>query len=171
MVLKWLMFAPISLLFNLFVMLTSPIWALWAAVGKMKTLPWIFSWVHTHDDWIYGFGAEKPDVPEKFSDRFKIAVWWLCRNPGYTFDAKVLGFEDEGVTFEKTEKKGEFDTGESAKRYDLMKTKDGKKYFSYRRDFKLGGGRFIKLWAGWQYKNQAGYHMLKVDINPFKKKK
>ena len=171
MFLRWILFAPVSLIFNILVMLTSPVWALWAAIGKMKTLPGIFSHVHTHDDWIYGHGWPKPDVPEDFFDRFKIALWWLCRNPGYTFDAEVLGFKDEGMVVLKDETKGKFDSGEPAKRYTVMQTGNGKKYFSYRRDFKLGKGKFCKFWAGWQPTNQSGWHIIKVDLNPFKKAK
>lgn len=168
MYLLWILFAPISLLFNIFCMITSPLWALWAAVFKLTELPGPFSWVHTHDDWIYGFYEKKPNPPEKFSDRFKSACKWICRNPGYGFDAKVLGFSGEGLEVIKRVQEGEFDRGENAYRYDILRNKDGRKFFSYRRDFRFTKKKYIKLWIGWQYRTQAGYHIIKVDFNPFK---
>lgn len=169
MYLRYLLFAPVSLFFNIFCMITSPVWALWAALFKLTKLPGPFAWVHTHDDWVYGFYAEKPYPPKKFIDRFKAACKWICRNPGYTFDAQVLGFPGEGkMTIKVENPDAKFDTGESVKRFEVMKAANGKTYFSYRRDFKLGKGRFMKTWFGWQHRTQAGYHILKFDINPFK---
>lgn len=168
MFLRWALCAPLSLAANLFVMLTSPLWAAWAAIGRLEALPGVFALVHTHDDWIYGFGWPKPDVPPKFSDRFRIAIWWLCRNPAYGFDAKVLGFSGEGLTVEKSEGRGRFDAGEGAKLYVVMRAANGRRYFSWRRDIKLSRHRYIKVWFGWQHRTQAGWHILKFDINPFK---
>ena len=69
-----LAFAPLSLAFNLLVILTSPIWALLAAALKLTVLPWPLSWVHTHDNPIYGPGG----TPMTFVRRFKAALWsWL----------------------------------------------------------------------------------------------
>jgi len=166
MYLRWFIFAPISFLFNIFVMLTSPIWALWAAVFNLDSLPGPFAWVHTHDETIYG-NHVYGEKPKKVIDRFKRAVKWLCRNPGYTFDAKVLGFSGEDLKFLKTETKGTFDIGGNAYRYDVMEA-GGKKYFSYRRDIKIGKHRYIKLWFGWQYVTQAGWHIIKFEFNPFR---
>lgn len=166
--LRYSLLALVSLLFNIFVYITSPLWALIAATFKLDSLPWILKWVHTHDNPIWG---NKATMPTTFKERFKTAVWWLCRNPGYGFDAYILGYKSTEIISQETVKKiNTFDTGESALQVDLIQTTKGK-IFSYRRDVKLGGGRFIKMWFGWHYKDQAGYRMLKIDFNPFKKVK
>ncbi|WP_432289264.1 hypothetical protein SLT36_31535 (plasmid) [Aminobacter sp. BA135] len=54
MYLRYALLAPLSLAFNLFVMVTAPVWASWAALADIERLPWVFAWVHTHDDDIYG---------------------------------------------------------------------------------------------------------------------
>ena len=168
MYLRWTLCAPLSLAFNLFCMATAPVWALWAAALKLDKLPGWFAVVHTHDNWIYGFGHPKPDVPAKFRDRFRLACWWIARNPGYGFDAWVLGFKGPPI-FEKGGVEVKFDTGRSASRFDIMRAPNGRRYWSYRADIALWRGRFIKVWLGWQTRTQAGWHILKFDFNPFKK--
>ena len=160
----YLLLAPISLLFNLFVILTSPVWALIAATFRLETLPGPLGWVHTHDNNIYGGGA-----PTRFKDRFMTALWWLVRNPGYGFDAYVLGFAGHEITDQTKTQSGAFSTGQAAIRRDTMQLTGGRERFSYRRDVPLGRGRYIKLWFGWHYQDQAGRRMLKFDINPFKR--
>lgn len=66
---RYLPMAPLSLALNLFVMVTAPIWAAWAAVAKIDRLPGVFAYVHTHDDDIYGF----VDKPSTAWGRFKTA--------------------------------------------------------------------------------------------------
>lgn len=167
MYLRYIPLAVLSLLFNVFVIITSPIWALIAATFKLSTLPGILKWVHTHDAHIWGWY----EMPESFKERFKLAVWWLCRNPGYGFDAFVLGYKAEEILSQEIIKVyGSFDSGEPACRFEKMQTAK-REIFSYRRDFKLWNGRYIKTWFGWHYIDQAGYRMLKIDFNPFKKNK
>lgn len=157
--------APLSLLFNLFVIITSPFWAFIAAILKVGEFPYPFSWVHTHDNNIYGGN----NIPNSFKERFKIAVWWLCRNPGYGFDAHLLGFRGDEVVDQIMEvKEGEWNYG-NAFRFDRIILTNGRTRFSYRRNITLWGNRYIKVWFGWHYFDQAGYRMLKFDINPFKK--
>lgn len=167
MYLRWLARAPVSFAFNVFVMVTSPIWAVWAAALKLKALPGVFAMVHTHDDWIYGSGWPKPHVPPSFSKRFKTAVWWLCRNPGYGFDARVLGYPGP-LKIETRRAYGTFDSGKSAAHILRMTTAKGVRLFCYRRDLALGGGRYCKIFLGWQPAEQAGWHIIKVSINPFR---
>lgn len=167
---KYLLLAPIGLLFNIFVITTSWFWAFPAALFKLKSLPSIFSWVHTHDDDIYGSRTTNEPIPNTFWKRYKRAVWWLCRNPGYTFDAKILGFKHEGMkVLIWSNPKPDWISGETSSLYVVME-KDGKKYFSYRRNQKLFGKRYIKMWFGWNYySNDNIYHFLKIMFNPFKK--
>lgn len=151
--------ALLSLLFKVIVWITSPIWAFIAAAFNLDKLPGFLSWVHTHDDDIYGSKTTKDPRPERFLKRFKVAVWWLLRNPGYGFAAYVLGFKHEDIQLYPTIE------GRYTK-YDLI-TKGDKKYFSYRVHIPYGN-RHVKAWFGWHPKKQAGYHMLKIDFNPFK---
>lgn len=163
--LRYSLLALISFMFNIFVYITSPIWALIAATFKLDSLPWIFKWVHTHDNPIWG----SDPMPDNFKDRFKRAVWWLCRNPGYGFDAYILGYRsDEIIHQEVIREYGTFSSGENALKFDKMMTTRGE-IFSYRRDIKLWGGRYIKTWFGWHWFDQSGYRMLKIDFNPIKK--
>ena len=168
---KYIALAIVSLLFNIFVYITSPLWALIAALFNINKLPGILSWVHTQDNDIYG-QPDMPPAPTNFKERFKTAVWWLCRNPGYGFDSRVLGFKSSDITSQVLVKEfGSFNSGKTAVRYDTISVK-GKKYFSYRRDQSLGRGRYIKMWFGWHNGlDQNGYRMLKIAFNPFKKLK
>lgn len=167
---RWFAFAPVSLAFNLFVILTSPLWALWAAAFKLEKLPGIFALAHTHDDWIYGHvhWTDRENIPPTFWQRWKYATIWLCRNPGYGFDAKVLGFPGDQLAWERSEQRGVFDIGGPAYKYVVMRTPDGRRWFSYRRDFRLSSKRYAKLWIGWQYTTQAGHHIIKCTFNPFR---
>lgn len=165
MIALYIIYAVLSFLFNIFVVITSPIWALIAAAFKLETLPGIFKWVHTHDNNIYG-GL----MPITFSQRFKAAVRWLCRNPGYGFDAFVLGFKSSNIEFQNTTGNYQlFESSTSAFQKDIMTLMNGSKRFSYRRNIPLWKNRYIKIWFGWHYLDQAGYRMLKFDINPFKR--
>lgn len=166
--LRYLIFAPTSFAFNLFVMVTCPLWAAWAAIFNLDRLPKPFHLVHTHDDTIYGtnylrdvLGEPRPPTVMR---RWRQAMWWLCRNPGYGFDAYVLGFPSDGAVISQSE--GTLTDG----LHNKMTSAKGRRYFSYRRDwlYRVGGKRYCKVWFGWHYMPQAGAHMLKFDINPFK---
>lgn len=161
---RYFLLATVSFLFNIFVYVTSPLWGLIAAAFKLKKFPYPFSMVHTHDNNIYG-----GTMPTKFSDRWKRAIWWLMRNPGYGFDAWVLGVKGSDIIAQTTiRQRGVFSDGNTALYFVKFETSNGK-YFSYRRNIKLFKGRYIKMWFGWHYNDQAGYRILKFDINPFKK--
>lgn len=167
MYLRWALLAPISLAFNLFVVLTSPIWALWAAVFKLRQLPWIFALVHTHDDDIYGSNTTHEPVPFTIIARFKRAVWWLVRNPGYGFDTHILGFDHRLMVFEYVSPPVEFDSGKTVSRFWLMLLPDGSYRFCYRRDQMLFGNRWCKIFIGWHWEvKAAGRHMFKCQCNP-----
>lgn len=163
-----LIFAPVSLAFNLFVIVTSPIWAAIAAILNRTELPYPLSWVHTHDDDIYGSRTTLDRVPSTVMGRFWRAVWWLCRNPGYGFDAYVLGFASAEVIDQEIRQTGILGYG-YARQYVLMELTGGRKRFSFRADIPLYGDRYLKFWIGWHYLDQAGRRMFKVDFNPFKK--
>ena len=174
MYIRWALLAPISLAFNLLVMLTAPIWAAWAAIGKLDRLPGLFALVHTHDDDIYGSATrvgmgDGSGMPSTAWKRFTTAVWWLWRNPGYLFKARVLGFSGVGAVVEEFVETGVFDVGGPAYRWVVMRAANGKRYFTYRRDIKLSSRRYARIFIGWQNANQHGWHIIKINIvNPFR---
>ena len=159
-----ILLAPISLAFNLFVIATAPLWAFIAALFKLTVLPWPFSLVHTHDNTIYGEGP----VPDTFTKRFTTAVWWLVRNPGYGFDAYVLGYPTRDLVNIETRGSGLFGGTELAWAFSVIDFTNGRRRFLFRADIPLIAGRYMKFWLGWHVANQAGRHMYKFDVNPFK---
>lgn len=163
---RYIIYAVASLLFDLLVWVTSPIWALWAAAAKRAALPYPFSLVHTHDDDIYGSKTTREPVPGSFFGRFKRAVWWLCRNPGYGFDAWVIGVNETDV-------KEQIIDGDDKREgvYNTLLLKNGGERWGYRRDlfYREDGERYCKLSLGWNHVAQSGFHKLKITINPFKK--
>lgn len=165
MCLRYTLYAPLSLAFNLFVMLTSPLWAAWAAIANLDRLPRPFHLVHTHDETIYGIHMAGPK-PATVWGRWTRAMWWLCRNPGYGFDAYVLGVRAGDI--HSVAATGELNEG----RRTTIQLKNGGQRFGYRRDwvYRKGGTRYCKTWFGWSEYEQGGAHMLKFDINPFKRK-
>lgn len=172
MYLRWALSAPITFLFNLFCWVTAPIWGLMAAILKCDYLPWPFVYVQTHDSPIWGDGSDddRRGMPDGFFGRWWVATRWIMRNPGYTFDAKVLGAKvDNLVELERWETKDheEWDRGWSKKAWWLAQDRNtGRKYFSYRRDIPIVGRLYIKAWAGWNPKNLAGYHTIKIAFGP-----
>lgn len=82
----------------------------------------------------------------------------------------MLGYAGPVTTEVKTPQFGVFDTGVAAGFTLVYVTAKGRRYFSYRRDIPLGGGRFIKLWIGWKQPDvKLNVGMLKVMFNPLRK--
>lgn len=159
--------ALIGLLFNVFCMATCWFWAFWAAAFNLTKLPGIMAWVHTHDDDVYGSNTTGESVPKSFFKRWTTASWWIMRNPGYTFDSHVLGIREDRVDRVET-------TGDqiSGRKDTIFLKKSSRTYWGYSRDlyYKKNGSMYFKMWFGWHRNAKAGYHMLKISINPFKKK-
>lgn len=59
---------------------------------KLSTLPGPLAWFYTHDTDIYGSATTYEPIPDTVWGRYKRAIWWMYRNPGYGFDAFVLGY-------------------------------------------------------------------------------
>lgn len=169
---RYVLTAPLSILFKLFcwmpfVAIPS---ALFAAAFNLDRLPPVWNWIMTHNDDIYGSKTRaegkhvKQDLtgkPDRFFDRLKLATWWLYRNNGYGFDAFVLGLKASDVADVAIPK------STMADGYFITITMiDGRKYFSYLRDYRLTKKTYLKLWFGWHYADQAGYHKIKVSFSP-----
>jgi hypothetical protein len=170
MYLRYALYAPVSLLTNLFVILTSPFWAAIAAVLKLHVLPGKLSWLHTDDDDIYGSNKTGEPIPSSVWGRWVRAMWWLCRNPGFGVARQLLGRQPEETPTSQFRIKviqwpvgNKWDSGEPAIMHYVLLGHDGRQWFNYRRDIPWSKKRFIKLWLGW---NDEG--RLKVMLNPFR---
>lgn len=171
MYVRYVLTGPLSLVFKLLCWLPIVSFpsALVAAVFNLDRLPPVWDWIMTHDDDIYGSKTRregrhvKQDLtgkPDNWFDRFKLALWWLYRNPGYGFAAFVLGVKSSDITDQSA-------TGTLAGGYFVTMTRrNGDKLFSYRRDLRLTKTKYLKIWFGWHYSDQAGYRMIKIDFSP-----
>lgn len=153
---KFTLFFVLSFSLNIFIWLTCWFWGLVAATFKLENLPGPLYYLQTHDDWVYGHGwKRKLGVPPKWFQRVKLATWWLARNPGYAFDALVLGVRATEVMW-RTEV-----------RYDLL-YQDKLVGFGYKRDVPITSKTYIKIWLGWHFEPKGGTdkRMLKIAFGP-----
>jgi hypothetical protein len=120
---------------------------------------WVYFYTHDNtldggwDDQVRGF--EDPATLSKgklFLQRMK----WICRNPGYGFNAFLLGFKDtpkvqiifeDGIPYPEDHY------------WYVIQSDKGWKFFGYR-------GK--KAWVGWNYLNYGGYHQIKTRPWRFK---
>jgi hypothetical protein len=163
MYLRYALYAPLSLFFNIFVILTSPFWAGLVAVTRAAHLPYPLSMLYTDDDDIYGSGMTKDPVPPTVWKRFTRAMWWLCRNPGFGFAKDLLGRPTQAtiMMIDRTSPQV-WDSGEYCIEHFVAITADGRRWFNYRRDIPLPMSKYCKIWFGWQDDGR-----LKIMFNPF----
>lgn len=161
---RYVLSAAICLLADIFVILTCWFWAGIAAVFNLDRLPGPLALLHTHDDTIYGVATSGEPRPHTITKRWTTAMWWLCRNPAYGVQAKF------GVKASDVLQVVSSPHPRTEGIHDTLFLIDGSTRFGYRRDLMLGKSRYIKMWFGWHWRNQAGYHILKFDFNPFKRK-
>lgn len=157
--LRYLIYAPLSLFMNLFVMATAWLWAIIPAVTKWEALPGWLRYLHTHDDDVYGSAMTGEAVPRSVFARWKRATWWMMRNPAYGFDTYVLGIEGPW----------KFDYN----RYYYRIQGRRQSGFGYKRDLDLVGRLYLKIWLGWHDKPKGGSNrlMLKFSLGPKLKEK
>jgi hypothetical protein len=160
---RYVLYAAASLAMNLFVILTAWAWAI--AAATFGGLGW-FSFLHTHDDDVFGSGYSGR-APAGWLARWKAATWWMMRNPAYGFDAYVLGFPASRVAGKSVA--GTDIRDGILERYAFA---NGSTRFFYRRDlyYRTGGSRYIKMQFGWKRVSGADQYQVVFDINPFKKK-
>lgn len=166
LILRYIVSAIASFSLNIFVMLTAWFWALIPAIFGLDNLPGILWYLQTHDDNVYGEREYGPR-PKGRVKLWWTATCWLMRNPGYAFDAHVLGFSEHSVVRKLT-------TGTSIESgyHDRFWLIDGAQRFGYRRDLHWlpkGIPFYMKMQFGWHRAPRAGYHMLKFDVHPFKR--
>lgn len=170
MYLRYALYAPLSLIFNIFVILTSPLWAGIVAVTRAERLPFPLTYLYTDDDNIYGTGMTGEPMPGTAWNRFKRALWWLCRNPGFGFARDLLGRPEsiENQIEWLADTPGNlWDSGTPSIQHFIVTTPDGRRWFNYRRDIPLphpfnGTPKYLKMWFGWQDDGR-----IKIMFNPF----
>lgn len=114
-------------------------------------VPWL-GWFYTHDASLDGGVEQGKDGYDPAATGFKLwwqRVCWICRNPGYRFNAYVLGLPAEGTTIIFREG----DEWPNFRLWTVLETKSGRRYFGYR-------GKNDQ-WFGWNYMAYAGRHLLK----------
>ena len=159
---RYALYAPLSLGFNIFVILFSPLLAGYVAIANNPHPSWM-RWCYSDDDDIFGSGMTKEPVPGTVWGRFKRALWWLCRNPGFGFAKNVIG-RPNPCTIYMLERSTfpEWDSGTPTIERFVAVTEDGRRWFNYRRDVPLPMSKYCKLWFGWQDDGR-----LKIMFNPF----
>jgi hypothetical protein len=165
-VVRYVIFAAASFALNVVVYLTAWLIAIIPAIVKAKKLPGWLSLLHSHDDDLYGSKTTKEPIPSGVFDRWKRITWWLMRNPGYGFDAYVLGFAATQVLSIQT-------SGVSIEKgfHDRFILSNMSERWGYRRDLHWAFGFYIKMQFGWYFRERAGYHMLKFEFHPLKRAK
>lgn len=174
MYLRYVFYAVVALVgFVVTYVLALPMAALSVALGR-PTLPGWLALMHTNDDDLDGGQHQLGWPPKKGFGLVLQRTKWIWRNPNYGFNDRVLGLPTDGleVVYETAS-----NPNPAAIHWDghngyrkIIWRRDGRYYFSYRRDIPLWGKRFMKVWLGWQYddKNNDGVYMLKVMFNPFR---
>lgn len=141
--------------FKLLTWVLAPVLALVAAVVQKAALPGPLSLFHTHDAPVWGEGKK----PKGFGEWYKDTLKWILRNPAYGFAAKVLGVPVDTVVKE-WEKDG----------WEYKSLLSHPTFWLYARDIYYTKTRYVKVQIGWWMKPRAGYYMLKIGFNPFKRK-
>jgi hypothetical protein len=142
--------APISWLMTLASYAMSPVIAGISMATGSNQVPWL-GWFYTHDASLDGGIEQGKDGYDPAATGFKLwwqRVSWICRNPGYRFNAYVLGYSAEAsILF--------FESGAGyppVKHWTIVELKTGRRIFGYR-----NGSR----WFGWKAEGIGGRHQLK----------
>ena len=170
MIRRYLLFAALSMAVNIIAYLLSPILAAYSVWRDIVVLPHPFNLLHTHDNTLDGGQKQGYAIGVTGWRLWWQRTCWICRNPGYGFDAYVLGFEHVGyVVLSESGPAPDFSTP-SAFYSNRMRAADGKDYFTWRRNIPLWGGRFLKIWVGWNYMAYGGVkHQIKTHFVSLKR--
>lgn len=151
MYLRWFVSFLVSFAINLMMWGGADLFALIPATWKLERMPGWLWYLQTHDDNVYGSRFTNEPMPSTWWKRWRTAARWLRRNPGYAFDAFILGLPLSPVTWI------------SDYRYLV-----GDKGFGYKRDIPLAGRAYFKVWIGWhnEPRGDSKRHMLKIAFGP-----
>lgn len=165
---------PTFVFFNFFFVLSAYVMAYPLAAFSLwwgPVLPGFLRYWSTLDDDLDGGQHQQPDIYPSGVKGWKLLnqrAHWICRNPAQGWQCKVLGFLHEGSEMYFNEEGGKepyFGMGNHYRKYKI-RAANGTDYWGYRRDIRLWGDRFVKVWFGWHYEAKDGkYH--KLQFQPF----
>lgn len=172
MIKRFIIFTIIAKILTLICYIISPILAAWSVLADIDVLPYPFSLFHTHDNTLDGGQKQGYEIGVTGWKLWWQRTRWICRNPIYGFNAYVFGFNHEGYSvLEENVPLSTQDFGKGGAIYsNVMQAANGKQYFTYRRNYKLPFGYYIKQWIGWNYVAYGGIkHQLKTHFFSLKK--
>ena len=142
--------ALLSWLVTLLAWVLSPLIAGISMATGSNQVSWL-GWFYTHDASLDGGIENHIDGYDQNAKGFRLwwqRVSWICRNPGYRFNAYVLGYSAEAPVLI-------FESGTAwpaVSYWTVIELKGGRRIFGYR-----SGSR----WFGWKHEPIAGRHQLK----------
>ena len=96
MIIRYVLFAVASMVVNLLAYVLSPFLAAYSVWKDIDVLPYPWSLFHTHDNTLDGGQKQGYRIGARGLSLWWQRVCWICRNPGYGFDAYILGFAHAG---------------------------------------------------------------------------
>lgn len=172
MITRYIGSAAASLTVNLIAYILAPAMAAYSVWRGITVLPYPFRLLHTHDNTLDGGQLQGYETGVTGSKLWWQRTCWIWRNPGYGFDAEILGFLHEGYRVIGEGGAIPDFSKPSAYYWNRMEALDGREYFTWRRNIPLFAGWFLKIWIGWNYMAYGGvYHQIKVHFISLKRAK
>ena len=175
-IIRWIVYAPISLAGGLLTVVFSP-FAAYLSLGE-TTLPKWLRWMQTHDNQLDALW-QQPNHMARYSilhgvhpewcRQSPLLLWycrmlWLIRNPAYGL-ANTLGYESGGNPGEVVAERGVWDSGETNWKITVWQGAWQIKAQIFYPKTKY----FLRVYIGWKGVSGLSRFMLATHINPFRK--
>lgn len=182
-VLWYLSWIPLAILAIITSLLAYPLVPIAVLLRKNEKLPWVFRWLETFDNPIYGepahvarwasFVKQFPTIGP-----FVQRVAWLWRNKAYNFDYWVCGREYSAPYRLWGDPKVESGSPYAREGWVLIMTEKTWGFFAFIPHLKIGQYQYyFRIYLGWKTK-KLGQHpntreraMLASHFNPFRRRK
>ena len=177
MYLKWLLYLPASLIFDVVGRVLTPVVVLFA--DESGWLPQWLSWFQTPDNSIDGDAGhfERWGDSDKPLRRFVRRVAWLWRNCGYGFNISIIGFKPQSGDVKQVF--GDPTVGDTSGVSGVCRWtvyRDGKavafQYYRVRHYRIFGVWKCVRIGAGWKVWGEPGagsvYGQYWAYFHPFK---
>lgn len=170
MIVRYIIFATASMFVNLLTYLLGPALSAYSVWRGIDVLPYPLNLLHTHDNTLDGGQKQGYRVGATGFELWWQRTCWIWRNPGYGFDAHVLGFPHKGYRVVVESGAVPDFSLPSAFYSNRMQAAEGREYFTYRRNIPLWSGYYIKVWIGWNYMAYGGErHQIKTHFFSLKR--
>ena len=191
LIITYLFKATVAFILSVLAILLSPLLALTARTANSN--PWCFvpgpreflpGWLQlfsTQDDGVDAgwFGGRYDDrAPEGMPERaragsifykWRLRVWWICRNNAYGFSYHFLGFDkSKGFTTNVITQHGTWDTDKTNWLFRIDTNAAGQKAFQIRAQLFFTKKRFVRVNLGWKLDWIADRVQLVTHVNPFR---